>query len=55
MIASNNKDKLAKVKSELEKEFEMKNLGPGKRILGIEIGKHIKMKVLLVSQESYLR
>ena len=43
------------VKSELCKEFEMKDLGAAKKILGIEIIKDREKRVLKMSQELYVR
>ena len=55
LIASNNKSKVEKLKSELSREFEMKDLGAAKRILGIEIKRDRKKKLLYLSEELYLR
>ena len=43
------------MKYELSREFEMKDLGAVKRILGIEIKQDRKRKLLYLSQELYLR
>ena len=37
LIAVRNKIQIQKLKAELKKEFDMKNLGEAKKILGIEI------------------
>jgi len=55
LIASNNKSEVEKLKSKLSREFEMKDLGAAKRILGIEIKRDKKRKLLYLSQELYLR
>ena len=55
LIASNSKSEVEKLKSELSREFEMKDLGAAKRILGIEIKWDRKRKLLYLSQELYLR
>ena len=46
LIASNSKSKVEKLKSKLSREFEMKDLGAAKRILGIEIKRDRKRKLL---------
>nr|KYP46595.1 Retrovirus-related Pol polyprotein from transposon TNT 1-94 [Cajanus cajan] len=40
LLVSNNKVEIAKVKSKLSKEFEMKNLRLGKKILRVEISRN---------------
>ena len=50
LIVSNNKDETHKVKAYLKKEFEMKDLGGAKRILGIEIKRDRDKKLLFLSQ-----
>ena len=37
LIAARNKTHVQKLKAELKKEFDMKNLGEAKKILGMEI------------------
>jgi hypothetical protein len=37
LIASNDKNEIAKLKAQLNSEFEMKDLGTTKKILGMEI------------------
>ena len=37
LIASKNKDEIEKLKTQLNQEFEMKDLGEAKKILGMEI------------------
>ena len=54
MIASNSKSEVEKLKSELSREFEMKDLGVAKRILRIEIKRERKRILLYLSQELYL-
>ena len=55
LIASNSKSEVEKLKSELSREFEMKDLGAAKSILGIEIKRDKKRKLLNLSQELYLK
>ena len=47
LIASNNKDETGKVKEDLKREFEMKDLGGAKRILGIEIERDKDSQMIL--------
>ena len=55
LIASNNKDETGKVKVNLKREFEMKDLGGAKRILGVGIKRDRDKKLLFLSQEMYLK
>ena len=55
MLTSNDKSELAKVKAELKRKFEMKDLGAASKILGIEIKRDGNKKYLFLSQESYLK
>lgn len=38
----------------LKSDFEMKELGPGRRILGMKINRDWKNKLLFSSQKSYI-
>ena len=55
LIASNNVEDVMRVKAELNKEFDMKDLGGASRILGIDIQRDRKKSKLCLSQEAYLR
>ena len=55
LLAGNCSKVISKVKSEFNKEFEMKDLGAAKKILGIEIMRDREKKVLRMSQEKYVR
>ena len=55
LIASNNVEEVLRVKDELNKEFEMKDLGSASRILGIDIRRDRKQLKLCLSQEAYLK
>src|ERR1044072_5206600 len=55
LIASNNVEWVMRVKAELNKEFEIKDLGAASRILGIDIRRDRKQSRLCLSQEAYLR
>ena len=54
LIASKDKSLISKLKSQLSEEFEMKNLGAAKKILGIEIQRDRKTGKLHLSQGHYL-
>src|SRR3954464_4524879 len=55
LIASNNVEDVMRVKAELNKEFDMKDLGAASRILGIDIRRDRKKSKLCLSQKAYLR
>jgi len=46
LIASKDKSLISKLKSQLSNEFEMKNLGANKKILGMEIHRDRKANKL---------
>ncbi|KAG8473612.1 hypothetical protein CXB51_036051 [Gossypium anomalum] len=54
LIAAKDKGKIRKVKDQLSEEFEMKDLGPTKKILGIEILRDRKSSKLYLSQKGYI-
>ena len=43
------------LKKQLSSEFEIKDLGPAKKILGMEISRDIKSRLLFLSQENYIK
>lgn len=45
---------IEKLKADLSSEFEMKNLGQAKKILGIEISRNMKDRNLFLSQKTYI-
>ena len=53
LIASNSKSQVAELKQILSSEFEIKDLGDAKKILGMEITRDREKGVLTISQESY--
>jgi len=55
LIACKDKDELLKMKAQLKSEFEMKDLGPASRILGMDIKRNRSQRKLTLSQEGYLR
>ncbi|KAG8481121.1 hypothetical protein CXB51_025897 [Gossypium anomalum] len=54
LIAAKDKGEIRKVKAQLSEEFEMKDLGPTKKILGIEILRDRKTSKLYLSQKGYI-
>lgn len=54
LVAARNKEAIAQLKHELSLHFEIKDLGPAKRILGMEINKDRVPGALWLSQEGYL-
>jgi hypothetical protein len=50
MVASDNPKKLQRLKSELSKSFEMKDLGPLSFCLGIEFTQHVEKQTITMSQ-----
>ena len=54
LIAAKDKEEIRKVKNQLSKEFEMKDLGAAKKILGMEILRNRKAGKLYLSQKGYI-
>ncbi|KAG8478507.1 hypothetical protein CXB51_028390 [Gossypium anomalum] len=54
LIAAKDKGEIRKVKAQLSEEFEMKYLGPAKKILGMEILRDRKVSKLYLSQKGYI-
>ena len=55
LIASRDSAAIAKLKGQLSSEFEMKDLGEAKKILGMEIERDRKRGRLCLSQKGYLK
>lgn len=53
LIACKDKSEIEKTKDFLKKEFEMKELGDAKKILGMEITRNRSLKLLKLSQSGY--
>lgn len=53
--ACKDMNEIGKLKTLLKNEFAMKDLGPGKRILGIDIVRDIIKKLMCICQEEYLK
>jgi hypothetical protein len=54
LIAASDKGEISKLKAQLSSEFEMKDLGPAKKILGMEIIRDRKAGRLYLSQRDYV-
>jgi ATP-binding cassette subfamily B (MDR/TAP) protein 1 len=54
LIVGQNKAMISKLKMELSKFFEMKDLGPAEQILGMKIVRDRKAKKLWLSQQKYV-
>nr|GEV47690.1 hypothetical protein [Tanacetum cinerariifolium] len=50
-----NKDRINKLKAQLAREFEMKDLGPANKILGMQIYRDRVSRKIWLSQKSYVR
>ncbi|KAL2630722.1 hypothetical protein R1flu_015408 [Riccia fluitans] len=55
LIAAKDKSEVEKVKAQLSTEFFMKDLGPAKRILGMEIHRDVKGGRFWLTQGNYAR
>ena len=55
LIASRNQGKICRLKAQLSKEFEMKDLGGAKKILGMEIARDRQRGTLCLTQKQYLK
>ena len=54
LIAAKSKYEIQKLKAHLSAEFDMKDLGAAKKILGMEISRNREKKKLSLSQKSYI-
>ena len=55
LIAAQNKSDIQKLKGCLSAEFDMKDLGAARKILGVEIYRDRKQRRLFLSQEGYIK
>lgn len=55
LIASKNKEEINKLKAQLNKEFEMKDLNEVTKILGMEISRYRKRGALHLTQKQFLK
>ncbi|GJY89530.1 retrovirus-related pol polyprotein from transposon TNT 1-94 [Tanacetum coccineum] len=53
--SSPNKDRINKLKAQLAREFEMKDLGPANKILGMQIHRDRVSRKIWLSQKSYVK
>ena len=54
LVAAKSKKEIAALKAQLSSELQMKDLGAGRKILGMEIGRDRKSGLLFLSQCSYI-
>ncbi|KAH9681068.1 hypothetical protein KPL71_026802 [Citrus sinensis] len=55
LVAGPNKDRIQKLKAQLAREFEMKDLGPANKILGMQIYRDRNNRKIWLSQKNYLK
>nr|GEW42722.1 retrovirus-related Pol polyprotein from transposon TNT 1-94 [Tanacetum cinerariifolium] len=55
LVAGPNKDRISKLKAQLAREFEMKDLGPANKILGMQIHQDRVSRKIWLSQKSYVK
>ena len=55
LVAGLNKDRIQKLKAQLAREFEMKDMGPANKILGMQIHRDRNNRKIWLSQKNYLK
>lgn len=55
LIACKEQKEIQLLKNLLNSEFDMKDLGPARRILGMDIERNRELRTLSLSQEGYIR
>ncbi|GKC88031.1 retrovirus-related pol polyprotein from transposon TNT 1-94 [Tanacetum coccineum] len=55
LVADPNKERISKLKAQLAKEFEMKDLGPANKILRMQIHRDRISRKIWLSQKSYVK
>ncbi|GJX34540.1 retrovirus-related pol polyprotein from transposon TNT 1-94 [Tanacetum coccineum] len=55
LVAGPNKDRMSKLKAQLVREFEMKDLGPANKILRMQIHRDRVSRKIWLSQKSYVK
>ncbi|KAH9705857.1 hypothetical protein KPL70_012031 [Citrus sinensis] len=55
LVANPNKDRIQELKAHLAREFEMKDLGPANKILGMQIHRDRNNRKIWLSQKNYLK
>lgn len=53
LLAGKNTEDLSRVKTLLKKDFDMKDLGDSRKILGVEICRKRSESLLLINQTNY--
>jgi len=54
-VVGPNKDQIQELKAQLAREFDMKDLGPANKILGMKIHRDKNDRKIWLSQKNYLR
>jgi hypothetical protein len=54
LVAGSDMDEIRNLKTQLSKEFDMKDLGPARKILGMQITRDKQRGVLQLSQAEYI-
>ena len=55
LVVGPNKDRIQELKAQLAREFDMKDLGPANKILGMQIHRDRKNRKIWLSQKNYMR
>ncbi|KAH9698812.1 hypothetical protein KPL71_024142 [Citrus sinensis] len=55
LVVGPNKDRIQELKAQLAREFEMKDLGPANKILGMQIHRDRNNRKIWLSQKNYLK
>ncbi|KAH9752597.1 hypothetical protein KPL71_014753 [Citrus sinensis] len=55
LVAGPNKDRVQELKAQLAREFEMKDLGPANKLLGMQIYRDRNSRKIWLSQKNYLK
>ncbi|XP_073148775.1 retrovirus-related Pol polyprotein from transposon TNT 1-94 isoform X1 [Henckelia pumila] len=55
LVAGPNKDRVQELKAQLAREFDMKDLGPANKILGMQVHRDRSNRKIWLSQKNYLK
>ncbi|GKF50841.1 retrovirus-related pol polyprotein from transposon TNT 1-94 [Tanacetum coccineum] len=55
LVAAPNKDRINRLKAQLARKFEMKDLGPANKILGMQVHRDRVSRKIWLSQKSYVK
>jgi len=55
LVIGPNKDRVQELKAQLAREFDMKDLGPTNKVLGMQIDRDRSNRKIWLSQKNYLR